>query len=63
MKSPKQTLSSFVRESLQADLRRRKLRSAAETYHRLLTENEKERAETDEWEAAPLAKSPRPARK
>ncbi|HEY1582048.1 MAG TPA: hypothetical protein VGF73_02990 [Chthoniobacterales bacterium] len=63
MKSPKQTLSAFVRESLEADIRRRKLRAAAETYQRLLLENEAERADFEEWESAPLAHAPRRVRK
>jgi Arc/MetJ-type ribon-helix-helix transcriptional regulator len=63
VKSPKQTLSAFVRESLEADIRRRKLRAAAETYQRLLVENEAERADFEEWESAPLARAPRRVRK
>lgn len=63
VKSPKQTLSSFVRESLQADIRQRKLRAAAESYQKLLAENDAERMEMEGWEAAPLAIAPRRARK
>ena len=59
VKSPHQTLSAFVRESVQADIRRRKLHAAAETYHRLLLENEGERRALDEWESAPLARPPK----
>lgn len=62
IKSPKQTLAAFVRESLQRDIDRRKLRAAAETYRQLLTENEKERREMEEWEASHLAVAPSRAR-
>lgn len=63
IKPPQQTLSAFVRETLQADIRRRKLRTAAETYQRLLSENNEERAALEEWEMAPLARAPKRARK
>jgi hypothetical protein len=63
VKSPRQTLSAFVRESLQADIRRRKLRATAETCQHLLSENEKERAVFEEWESAPLSRSPKRPRK
>ena len=63
VKSPKQTLSAFVRETLQAAIRQRKLRAAAEIYQRLLEENQEEGAAMDEWEAAPLAHAPKRPRK
>ncbi len=63
IKSPKQTLAAFVRESLQRDIERRKLRAAAETYCQLLEENEEERRELEEWEAAHLAAHPKRLRR
>jgi hypothetical protein len=59
VKSPKQTLSAYVREALQRDLRRLQMRQAAETYAKLLRTNASEREAMDEWEAAPLATDPR----
>ncbi|MEO7723450.1 MAG: YlcI/YnfO family protein [Chthoniobacterales bacterium] len=63
VKSPKQTLSAYVREALQRDLRRRQMRDAAETYTKLLRTNAAEREAMDAWEAAPLATTPRTRRK
>jgi Arc/MetJ-type ribon-helix-helix transcriptional regulator len=63
VKPPKQTLSAYVREALQRDLRRQQMREAAETYMNLLRNNPAERAAMEEWEAAPLAKHPRTRRK
>ena len=63
VKSPRQTLSAYVREALQRDLRRRQMRDAAETYTNLLRTNAAEREAMDEWEAAALATTPRSRRK
>ena len=63
VKSPKQTLSAYVRESLQADIRKRKLRAAAEAYEKLLADDKNERLAMEEWEAAPLSIAPRRRRK
>lgn len=62
VKSKKQTLSAYVREALERDLRRQQMREAAETYMALLRTNPAERAAMDEWEAAPLATTPRTRR-
>ena len=59
IKPPKQTLSAFVRESLERDIRWRKLRDAAEAYRLLLAENEDERREIEEWESSHLAAAPK----
>lgn len=59
VKSPKQTLSAFVRESVQLDILRRKLRSAAEAYCQLLTEDDEERRAMEEWESSHLASAPK----
>jgi len=58
-----QTLSAYVREALQRDLRRQQMRKAGESYMALLRDNAAEREALDEWEAAPLAVDPRRRRK
>jgi hypothetical protein len=63
VKPAKQPLSAYVREALQRDLRRQQMRTAAETYMSLLRNNAAEREAMDEWEAAPLATTPRSRRK
>jgi hypothetical protein len=63
VKPPKQPLSAYVREALHRDLRRQQMRAAAETYMSLLRNNRTEREAMDEWEAAPLATTPRTRRK
>jgi hypothetical protein len=54
-----QTLSSFVRSALKRDMRRRKMKQAAEAYLALLARSPEERDAAEEWEAAPLAHAPR----
>lgn len=63
VKLPQQTLTAYVREALQRDLRRQQMRGAAETYMSILRDNPAERESMDEWEAAPLATTPRARRK
>ena len=63
VKSPRQTLSAYVREALQRDLRRQQMREAAESYMNLLRTNPAERDAMDEWEAASLATTPRARRR
>ncbi|MBA3964147.1 MAG: hypothetical protein H0X40_19930 [Chthoniobacterales bacterium] len=63
VKSPKQTLSAYVREALQRDLCRQQMREAAESYMHLLRTNSAEKNAMDEWEAAPLATTPRTRRR
>ncbi len=58
-----QTLSSFVRSALKQDLRRRKMRRAAEAYVALLARRPDEREAEEEWEAAPLSRPPRRGKK
>ena len=62
VKPDEQTLSAYVREALQRDVRRQQMRRAAEAYVALLRDNPKEREALDEWEAAPLATNPRSRR-
>jgi hypothetical protein len=62
-KSSGQTLSAFVREAVARDLRRHRLREAAEAYQELLARDPEEMAAMREWEAARLAQSPRRRRR
>ncbi len=62
-KSAGQTLSSFVREAVARDLRRRQLKESAEAYCKLLQDNPAEAAAMSEWEDASLSQSPRRRRK
>ena len=63
VKPDDQTLSAYVREALQRDVRRQQMRKAGETYMALLRDNAHEREALDEWEVAPLATNPRRRRK
>lgn len=58
-----QTLSSFVRAALKRDMRRRKMKQAAEMYLALLKRSPEEREAQEEWETAPLAQPPRGRKK
>lgn len=55
------SLTGYVKEVLQAELRRRRLRQAADEYSAFLAEQREEREELDEWERADLMASPRKA--
>ena len=67
----RQTLTAFVREAVQRDVRRRRMRAAAVLYRETLERDAAEAASIEEWEAAPLTTNPtaaapakrRPARK
>jgi len=61
-KPARQTLAAFVREAIEHELLRRKLRAAAEQYRAFLDEHTDEREELDAWESAPLASPPRRSR-
>lgn len=63
VKPRQQTLSAYVREALRRDVHRQQMRTAGEKYRALLRGNPAEREMLDEWEAAPLAKTPRRRRK
>jgi len=58
----RQTLTAFVREAVQRDVRRRKMSAAAEVYREILANDPLEAAAMDEWERAPLAMEPRKRR-
>ncbi len=53
-----QTLSSFVQSALKRDLRRRKMKHAAEAYLALPASSPDEREAQEKWEAAPLSQPP-----
>lgn len=60
----RQTLTSFVREAVERDVRRRKMRRAATLYREALSRDAVEAGEMEVWEAATLASDPRhPARR
>lgn len=63
VKPAAQSLSAYVREALERDLLRRRLRSAAERYQALLEDEPEEQAEMESWGDAPLASRPRGSRK
>jgi len=54
VKPPEQTLTAFVRETLEYEVRQRKLREAACQYRKLLEKNPKLREEAEEWRDARL---------
>lgn len=52
----RQSITSFVRESVQAELKRRKFREAAVQYQEFLRQNPDEVADLEMWEAADLGR-------
>jgi len=48
--------ATTVREAVENDLRRRRLRAAAEAYEKSLAKNPAERRELEEWEESDLTK-------
>jgi hypothetical protein len=61
-KPPGQTLAAFVRDAVERELRRRKLRAAAEQYRAFLDEHPEELEDLERWEVAPLASAPKRTR-
>lgn len=57
-----QSLSAFVREVLERELRRQKMTEAAETYSQFLKSHPEERAWIEEWDHSDLETPPRPSR-
>ena len=53
-----QTLAAYVREAVERDVMRRRLRASAEAYQAFLREHPGEVDEIDAWERAPLATPP-----
>ncbi len=62
-KPTEQSLAAYVREAIERDLLRRKLRAAAEAYRTFLDEHPEEQDQEHAWERAPLASAPRRTRK
>jgi hypothetical protein len=62
LKPREQTLSAYVREALERDVRRQKLAIAAREYAAFLAANPGERDDMQRWAEAPLTK-PVPRRK
>jgi len=50
----KQTITTFVRESIRSEVKRRTLREAAETYVRFMAAQKNEKQEMDDWQASAL---------
>ena len=58
LKPETQSLSAFVREMLEAGVRRRKMAEAAAKYHEFLAQHTKEASGLRDWEDADLAHPP-----
>ena len=54
MKGSGKSLTSFVKKTLEAEIRRQKMRRAAETYTDFLKDHPEELNLMEEWERAPL---------
>lgn len=54
----KQTLTSFVREAVERDVRRRKMQKAATLYRDALLQDSAEAKDMEAWESASLASIP-----
>jgi hypothetical protein len=59
VKPKDKTLTAYVREAVERDVMRRKLRQAAEQYQSFLRDHPAEEEDMDAWERAPLATPPR----
>ena len=55
VKPRQQTLAAYVREALEADVRRRRLAIATRDYEAFLIANPEERDEMEQWAETPLA--------
>lgn len=62
-KPPRQTLTGYVREVLEREVRRRKLLDAADRYTEFLRANAAEREWLAEWDRADLAQPPKRRRR
>lgn len=54
LKGSKKTLTSFVKETLESEIRRHKMRLAAEKYTDFLKQHPEETKLMEKWENAPL---------
>ncbi len=59
----KKSLSAYVKEVLEQDVRRKKMREAAEQYGQFLITNPEEKTWLEEWESSDLASPPRRKRR
>ena len=59
VKPPEKSLSAYVREAIERDIRHRRMSEAAGQYRAFLDGNKEEAVSMKEWEAAPLEKPPR----
>ena len=57
LKAPDQTLTGFVRDLLESEMRRRHLRESAEAYVEFLHAHPAEAEAMDAWSTAPLERS------
>lgn len=62
-KPPRQTLTGYVREVLEREVRRRKMLDAADRYTEFLRANAAEREWLAEWDRADLAQPPKRRRR
>lgn len=62
-KAPRQSVTGYVREVLEREVRRRKMLAAADAYTEFLRANADERAWLDEWDRADLAQAPKRRRR
>lgn len=62
VKPKDQTLAAYVREAVERDVVRRKLRAAAEQYRAFLLDHPDEGEEMSAWEHATLGAAPRKRR-
>ncbi len=58
VKPKEQSISAFVREVLERDIRRRKMKEAAHEYQKFLAGQPEEEAEMEAWESARLSIAP-----
>lgn len=62
-KPPTQSLTAYVREVLEREVRRLKMLAAADAYTEFLRANPDERAWLEEWDRADLAQAPKRRRR
>lgn len=55
---PNQTLTSYVREVVYRDVKRKKLKQASRAYREFLEQNPEEKEELEAWEKADLVSIP-----
>lgn len=63
IKPSTKSLSAFVREVLENEVKRKKLQAAGAIYMEFLSENPAERDWLEEWQKAPLESPPRGKKK